>query len=413
MTPRLIVLIGMAVLCAQPGAAQTLVLNGDSGARLAWLRIFASPQDDWINDIVPISGRRYLAVGFLGRSDGVAAPDWRALAVALRADGTILRQRTYGQAGGIDAFWSARESPDGRLTFAGFTTRIGAGGIDAWVLNAAPDGRLLRERAFGGAGYDRFTSLAPAGDGFVFVGHSQRPGEDRRRLYAVRTDREGAPVWERVIESETSLGGLYVEPMPDGGFVLSGGIEQDGHDDIIVLKLDAEGREQWRRILGAPEAEDTNHGLAVLPNGNIVVTGYSQSWGARGNDIFAATLSPEGAVLRQAMIGGADDDRPILAKADAQGRVWVVGYTRSAGAGGWDLIFVRLDAAGAFEPGAITLGAAGDDQGTAVRPLADGSVLVGGYSDALGGGGQDAFVARITAPSFAHARPDFDARIIR
>ena len=55
----------------------------------------------------------------------------------------------------------------------------------------------------------------------------------------------------------------------------------------------------------------------------------------------------------------------------------------------------------------ITLGAAGDDNGTAVRPLADGSVLIAGYSDALGGGGEDAFVARIAGARFSEANPAF------
>jgi hypothetical protein len=41
-----------------------------------------------------------------------------------------------------------------------------------------------------------------------------------------------------------------------------------------------------------------------------------------------------------------------------------------------------------------------------VRPLADGGALVGGYSRNLGGGGEDAFVARLTAPDWK-AHPAF------
>ena len=188
---------------------------------------------------------------------------------------------------------------------------------------ADSEGEERRERAFGGAGYDRFTDLAPAGDGYLFLGHSQLPGDMRRRLFAVRTDAAGRTLWERIIGGPDSLAALYVEPAD--GFVVAGGIVRDGRTDLLVINLDEEGRERWRRTIGTPAADDVNHGLAVLPNGNIVVVGYSRSWGARGNDILAVTLSPSGQILHQDMIGGADDDRPILAKSDGRGGVWVVG----------------------------------------------------------------------------------------
>jgi hypothetical protein len=396
---------------AQPPSVEPLRLQGDSSARLLWMRTFASQGDDWINDIVPISGERYLAVGFLGRVDGFSS-DWRALAATLDESGTVLSTREYGEGGGVDAFWSADEAEDGRLILSGFTTRIGAGGIDALMVITDEGGEMLVERAFGGGGYDRFTDLAGAGDGYVFLGHSQPENEDRRRLYAVRTGTDGQPLWERIIEGPESHGALYIEPVSDGGFIVAGGLGRGEDSDLLIIKLDPDGRELWRRTVGTPEADDVNHGLTLLPNGNIVVVGYSQSWNSRGNAILAATLSPSGEVLRQELLDGPDDDRPILAKVDAEGRVSIVGYTRSAGAGGWDMIVAQLDAQGAFRPGVLTVGGPADDNGTAIRPLADGSLLVAGYSNGLGGGAQDAFVARLSAPSFETPHPAFQRRSV-
>jgi len=412
MRPRrlLAALAGAGLSLSAAGAQTPLVLDGDPSARLVWTRVFASPGDDWINDIVPLGDGRVLAVGFLGRVE--SGGDWRALAATLREDGAVLSAREYGAGGGIDAFWSVAQGGDGRLAFAGFTTRIGAGGIDAFALFTDAAGTVLSERAFGGGGYDRFTDLAPAGDGYLFLGHSQPAGEDRRRLFAVRTARDGTPLWERIVEGGDSISPLYIEAAADGGFVVAGGIGRGDDSDLLVMKLDGEGRELWRRTIGTPAADDVNHGLALLPNGDIVVVGYSRSWGARDNDILAVTLSPAGEVLRRELLGGADDDRPMLAKADARGRVWIVGSSRSAGAGGRDMIVARLGPDGAFEPGVLTLGAAGDDTGTAVDPQADGAILIAGYSDGLGGGGEDAVVARIAAPRWDRPHPAFRRRAI-
>jgi len=392
-------------LAAQAVVPPPLAVEGDPATRLVWVRSFASAGDDWINDIVPLGGGRHLAVGFLDRGDG---SDWRALAASFGEDGTMLSTREYGQGGGIDAFWNAAPAAEGGLAFAGFTTRIGAGGIDAWALFADAAGAMLREQSFGGAGYDRFTDVAAAADGHVFIGHSQPPGEERRRLFAVRTDADGTTRWERIIEGPESISPLYIEPAGDGGFIVAGGIG----GDILVMKLDGDGRELWRRAVGTPEADDTNHGLALRPNGKIVVVGYSQSWGARGNDILAVTLSSGGDVLSREMYGGAGDDRPRLVTADARGRMWIVGSTTSAGAGGSDALLVRLDASGRFEPGAVTIGGPADEIGTTVRRLADGSALVAGYGTAPGAGGEDAFVARVSAPGFDRAHPAFVRRAI-
>jgi hypothetical protein len=59
------------------------------------------------------------------------------------------------------------------------------------------------------------------------------------------------------------------------------------------------------------------------------------------------------------------------------------------------------------EGGVTTLGTDKDDNGAAIRPLADGSLLVGGYSRSFGHGGEDAFVARILAPQWNKPHPDF------
>jgi len=92
--------------------------------------------------------------------------------------------------------------------------------------------------------------------------------------------------------------------------------------------------------------------------------------------------------------------------------VWIVGYTKSAGAGGWDVIITRLGKDGSFEGGVTTLGTDKDDNGAAIRPLADGSLLIGGYSRSFGHGGEDAFIARISAPQWKKPHPDFVRRTI-
>ena len=128
--------------------------------------------------------------------------------------------------------------------------------------------------------------------------------------------------------------------------------------------------------------------------------------------MLAAVLSPAGKVLSIETFGGADDDRAILARADQQGRIWVIGYTKSAGSGGWDVMVTRLNRNGSFEGGVTTLDGGQDDNGTAIRPLADGSLLIGGYSQSFGHGREDAFLIRLTRPNWSKPNPLFASQRI-
>lgn len=402
----------LAVLASAAGAQPRPALRVD-GAELAWLRVVASPNDDWINDLVTLANGNLMAVGFVDRRDGDPKADWKATAIELRADGAVVSDRRHGEGSGIDAFWSMIEGVGGQRMFAGFTTRIGSGGIDALAVTAAKDGRPVGERAYGGAGYDRFTDLTQAGDGFLFVGHSQAPGSELRRIYLVRTDGAAAPIWQRTFGGPESWGALYVEPSGDGGFIVAGGVSApDSDGDMFVLKVDADGRELWRKRVGTADWDEINHGLVVRSDGTIVLVGYTHQRGSEANDLVAATLAGTGELLRLERWGGAGDDRAILAKLDSGGRIWVVGQTASAGAGGSDLLLTSLAADGAFTGQAIVAGGPGDDHGTAVLPLGDGSVAVAGYSENLGRGGEDAFVIRLSRPA-ADARAGFRRTVVR
>ncbi len=420
--------LGVLWMSLQPGKAaegpavstvarDSTVLASDGSLAVAWQRRFASPLDDWINQIVALSDGNHVAVGFLNRNDD-GPSDWRALVVKFDPRGEILWQREHGSGGGVDAYWAIQEGAGGRLATAGFTTRMGAGGIDGHLAALDADGWIVKENAFGGPNYDRFTDIAAASDGgYVLAGFTEVGSDVKHRdILLLKTNATGIEEWRKTYGGPGSDVALYLEPTSDGGYVLSGGVSltpgPESDSDMLVMKVDAKGALLWRKLIGSPETDDTNHSLAVHADGRILAVGYTESWGARENDMLAVTLTTGGAVLRHEIFGGAGDDRVMMARLDAAGRAWLTGYTKSAGAGGWDAFITRLDAGGGFEGFVSTLGGPADDEGTAILPLADGALLLGGYSSNLGGGRQDAFVARVEAPDWQSAHAQFKKQVV-
>ena len=402
---------GLALVGAQPAPQPfPLTVSGD-GARVEWAQIVASANDDWINDLVGLANGNVLGVGFLNRDDANPNADWVANAVEFTTGGRFVADRRYGEGDGTDAFWSVVERAGGARIFAGLTTRVGPGGINGYVLVTRADGAIIKENGLGYSGYDRLTDLAPAGDGFVFVGHSQLP-DSPRRTYLVKTDANGLPLWERIYGGAETWSALYIEPAGDGGFIVAGGTDGGGDGDMFVQRVDQDGRQLWRKRIGTSDWDEINHGLAVLPDGRIVLVGYTHPRGGEVNQLVAATLSANGEIERLERFGGPGDERAISVKLDGS-RAWIVGQTGSSGAGGSDLLLAAYEVDRGFLPGAATLGGVADDNGTALLPLDGGDLLIAGYSRNLGGGGQDAFVARLNLPNLTRPHPTLKREIVR
>ena len=103
--------------------------------------------------------------------------------------------------------------------------------------------------------------------------------------------------------------GRAVAMMPDGsGYVIAGDIRENNQDDwdIIVIRLDDSCRQIWQRRIGGP-GEDHNWGLTGTQDGGVVISGATSSFGANGNDILIVKLNPDGTEAWRSLLGGPGD----------------------------------------------------------------------------------------------------------
>lgn len=98
-------------------------------------------------------------------------------------------------------------------------------------------------------------------------------------------DAAGEQVWERVLTTPGGDGVNGVAATPDGGVVgvgyaLDGDRVEKHNRDALVIKLDAEGNEAWRRTFGG-DSRDEFTSVAIAGDGSIIVGGYTGSQGAQ------------------------------------------------------------------------------------------------------------------------------------
>jgi hypothetical protein len=177
----------------------------------------------------------------------------------------------------------------------------------------------------------------------------------------------------------------------------------NGIEDAFVTKLDQNGNLLYSTFLGG-NGGDEAHGIAIDPLGNAYVTGitgsglfpvlhaFQQNYGG-GRDAFVTGLDPSGsALLFSTYLGGSKSDGGDGITLDAQGHIYVAGYTPSTNfptqaplqasfSGGnflGDGFLAELSANGTQLLFSTYLGGSADDNAAAVRVDGAGNIYVAG-----------------------------------
>ncbi len=191
--------------------------------------------------------------GFMILGDTRAIPDIDLLAIKLDASGTIEWSNSYSGAL-FDIGISTAEvelfcTNDGGFVFSGFTTSFGVGGSDGVMLKVDSLGNLLWAKTYGGVNNDILHSVKEetGTQNLIACGRTNSFGSGLSDIYFVKTDSEG-----NLLESKT-FGG-------------SGNDDVNSSDDIFQ----------------------------ITPDGGVIITGYTSSFGAGGNDLYLIKTGPDG-----------------------------------------------------------------------------------------------------------------------
>ncbi|MFW9964411.1 MAG: hypothetical protein ACFFCX_12645, partial [Candidatus Sifarchaeia archaeon] len=357
-----------------------------------------------------------------------------------------LWQRTFGGTDD-DKGISIIECANGDLAIGGFENSHGAGSYDGWLGRYDTFGNLLWNKTYGGASDDRVHSIVECADGdFVLAGTSASVNASYGyQAWVFRTDSTGTVEWE------FNLGGLYKEnatsitQTSDGGFVVTGYTSTALLEkDLILFKVNETGHLEW--FATNVDSYD-QEGLSVIEfsSGDIYVAGYDASGSAAstrrglvfstdsdGSNPNATTYSASAQnefwdilqtgtslvvtgtlevsgnldvywafiteitmeISYDDYFGGTSNDYGVSIIEETNGDFVISGNTRSLGVEGVGGIIIRISSAGTLE-WYHTYGGAGNDFATDIIHFKNGGYMFVGYSDSIGSGSYDIWLARV------------------
>jgi len=329
------------------GGHDIYVVKLDANGKLQWTRTIGGPERDAGFSLIQTSDGGYAITGFT-ESFGAGGAD--VYVVKLDAKGNLQWTKTIG---GPKDDWgrSLIQTSDGGYAITGFTKSFGAGGADVYVVKLDAKGNLQWTKTIGGPNREEGSSLIQTSDGgYAIAGETKSFGAGGGDVYVVKLDANGNLQWTKTIGGENNDWGLSLIQTSDGGYAITGATTSfgAGKADVYVVKLDANGNLQWTKTIGGPES-DWGISLIQTSDGGYAITGFTKSFGAGGYDVYVVKLDANDNLQWTKTIGGPDDEgfSIIYIFADiiqtSDGGYAIASFTHSFGAGKMDVYFVKLD----------------------------------------------------------------------
>ena len=399
------------------GVSDTIVLTVDPQGALRWTRQFGTSGNEAAIGIATDANGNVYTSGFTdGNLEGTGAAATDAFVRSYDGAGDVRWTRQFGTSG-LDIGAGIATDAGGNVYVAGYTAGVlegaNAGGFDAFVRSYDGAGNVRWTRQFGTSSTDVATGIATDANGNVYVagytfGALEGATAGSFDAFVRSYDSEGNLRWTRQFgtvasDSATGIatdagGNVYVTGSTSGA--LEGA--NAGSSDSFIRSYDSEGNLRWTRQFGT-SSDDSATGIATDANGNVYVSGYTngalEGTNSGSRDAFVRSYDGAGNVRWTRQFGTTDDDDALGIAADASGNVYVAGYTEGAlegvSAGGNDAFVRGYDADGGLR-WAGQFGTEFEDYANGIATDAGGNVYVAGYTtgdlEGVSAGFDDAFI---------------------
>ena len=231
--------------------------------------------------------------------------------------------------------------------------------------------------------------------GYIVAGITDSFGAGNSDFWILKLDSEGLVEWQNTYGGSGDDYAASIRQTSDGEYIVSGETNSfgAGGDDSWILKLDSAGNVNWQYTYGGT-GYDYPASIQQTSDGGYIVAGDTDSFGAGGSDFWIVKLDSAGSVDWQSTYGGTSDDWANSIQETSDGGYIVAGDTVSFGAGGSDFWVLKLDSAGNVN-WQYTYGGTGDDFDTFIQQTSDGGYIAAGFTDSFGAGSNDIWVLKL------------------
>lgn len=382
----------------------SLSIGATAASSSHWFDTIGSSSDESGHFITSSGGFLYVA-GTTDMTDSNGGVDF--FLAKIDSDGGLRNYRVIGEGSSRDVVTGITHDDDGNIYFVGYTdafTPSGAyGPVNAiFVAKFDSNANLLWAEYVGASS----TSDDDYGEGIVYGrdGYLYITGSYQGELFVAKINpSDGKFIWFKTygvkapteesipITYSNTEQSLYIAYETAGNY---------GQNDVYVIKLDVsttgDGDPLWYITFGGA-GYDYAKGIITGKGGSVVVAGYTSSFrissGSTDEDYnaYVVIIDPkDGSVDYRKLIGedGTDDEAVGMVYSAQDENIYITGFTKSYGAGGYDGFVAGLDYSLNIK-WFKTIGGSSTDIMMDIAIGPGNYLYTTGYTDSFGAGGND------------------------
>lgn len=254
-------------------------------------------------------------------------------------------------------------------------------------------------RAFGTVNRDIGYSLDIVSDGgYIIAGEICSSNTSYKDIYLIKTDSNGYTNWTRIIDTGNDHeSASSIQQTSDGGYIFVGtrGNFITSSQDIQLIKTDANGNTNWRKIYGGGQ-NDSSYSCQQTSDNGYIIAGDTESFSI-DYDAYLIKTDTSGNVTWSNTYGGGNNDGVDSVQQTTDGGYILAGGTRSFGAGERDVYLIKTDSSGNTNWTKV-IGGSKNDYANSIKQTTDGGyICVGSTSSFSGNGTGDIYLIKTDA----------------
>jgi len=267
-----------------------LLLKLDAEGNEIWHRTYGGSGYEDCYSVIEVPQGGFLLVGGTNSTEN---GDWDVFLVRTDAQGDTIWTKSYG--GNMDDRGYGALCVKGGYLVVGATKSFSDGDWDVYILKIDDEGNLIGQDVYGGGGddYGLYITEVSTG-GYVVTGYTTSLGSGNRDFYIIKIDDEVNLLWERAYGGNEMETAYRIKETSNGGFLVVGYTSSfgSGLDDVCLVRLNSEGYMLWREVIGGTHF-DSGYDVITTSDGSILVVGSTESYGAGGEDVYLIKLREE------------------------------------------------------------------------------------------------------------------------
>ena len=231
----------------------------------------------------------------------------------------------------------AVETPDQEYILCGHINHGEEKSADVYLAKLNSSGDTIWTKTYGTTLTESARTIIPTSDSNYLVGAWSDLG-----TWLLKIDDEGEILWETLIESEISGYCYEIHETADSGFIVTG----DGDQAAFLMKTDKNGVLEWSKNYGNTMI---GRSVEVSHDGGYIISSITNTYGDSDGDILLIKTDESGDVIWSKLFGGLDYDNPARVTQAVDSSIWVIGQTKSYGAGNTDIYLIKTDRSGGVD----------------------------------------------------------------